>query len=453
VDLPTEAPAAAPRRQPLLWAGLLVLVLLPFAWKHRYDWRTAYGLEPEWIAHSIADGHGFSFRGDHVWLIPHGPRTFYSPTAWQEPVNPIVLGALFRAGGRYYGRLFAVAVQTAVLLATAVLLYLLGRRVFDEWTGGLASILLLVQPHVHYLVFGTFMTASFAGLAVLLVAAAFVHCLGGATSARAFGAGATLGGAMLTSAATGAFFPVGLAVLLRVRGGTGRAAAWRRAALFVLGVIAVLTPWTVRNYRVFGGFVPTRSGIGQIVYVGNPVLAETFVPGLLACPTSPGPWWTAQSASEAVLHARAEEEWPRSLGNKGYDCIEALHFPGWAGMNEVQRDRVYLREALAFVREHPALTASMTWTKAVSYFFTGWPIYIQALTAVAGLGIYLGRKRPGALVLASMIPLYAVAYVISVPYHFRYRYPIEPLLTLFAAFAAVAVARWIAARGQRAASA
>jgi hypothetical protein len=43
------------------------------------------------------------------------------------------------------------------------------------------------------------------------------------------------------------------------------------------------------------------------------------------------------------------------LGNKGYDCIEALQPPGFIGMNEVQRDRIYLREALAFIRDHPAV--------------------------------------------------------------------------------------------------
>lgn len=434
------------RRRTLLWAVLLVVVLMPFAWHHRYDWRKAYGLEPEWIARSLAFGKGFSFRGDHVWLIPHAGRDTYSPTAWQEPVNPLLLGAVFRIGGPYYSRLMVVAIQTLVLLATALLLYLLGRRVFDEWTGRVASLLLLVQPHIHYLVFGTFMTATLAGFAVLIVAAVLVRCLAGVTPVRALGAGAALGGAMLTSAATGAFLPLGVALALRDR---TRKAAWQAAALFILGVAVVLAPWTTRNYLVFGSFVPTRSGIGQIVYVGNPVLAETFVPGLRACPSSPGPWWTARSASEAVLHAREEVVWPRSLGNKAYDCIEALRFPGFAAMNEVQRDRVYLHEAVAFIKQHPALTAQLTWTKAVAYFFIGWPIYIQVLTAVAVLGIYLARRRRAALILAAMIPLYAIAYVIALPYHFRYRYPVEPLLLLFAASALVSATRWTLARAGR----
>jgi hypothetical protein len=329
-----------------------------------------------------------------------------------------------------------------VLFGTSVLLYLFGRRLFDEWTGRLASLTLLVQPHVHYLVFSTFMTATLAGFAVLLIAMAFVRCLAGVTPARALGTGAALGGAMLTSAATAAFFPVGLVLALRSSAGAGRL-AWGKAALYVLGMGLVLSPWAVRNYLVFGGFVPTRSGIGQIIHVGNPVLAETFIPQLRACPSSPGPWWTARSASEAVLEARNEGRWRGSLGHKGYDCIEELNVPGFVGMNEVQRDRIYLREAVAFMMDHPAVTARLTGAKAVAYFFTGWPLYLQLITAAAGLGIVLARKRPAALILAAMIPLYAIPYVISLPYHFRYRYPVEPLLLLFAGFAGVSAARWV----------
>jgi hypothetical protein len=432
------APAAG--RRTLLWAVLLALVLLPFAWQHRYDWRKAYGLEPEWIARNLAHGHGFSFRGDQRWLLPPANRNTYSPTAWQEPVNPLLLGAAFRIGGAsYYGKLLAVALQALVLFATSVLLYLFGRGLFDEWTGRLASLMLLVQPHVHYLVFGTFMTATLAGFAVLVIAAAFVRCLAGVTPTRALGTGAALGGAMLTSAATAAFFPIGLVLALR---GDGSRLAWGKGALYVLGMGLVLSPWVVRNYLLFGGFIPTRSGIGQIVYVGNPVLAETFVPGLRACPSSAGPWWTARSATEAVLHARDEEVWRGSLGNKGYACVEKLNLPGFVGMNEVQRDRIYLREAVGFIKDHPALTIRVTGAKALAYFFTGWPIYLKLITAAAGVGVFLARKRPAVLILAAMIALYAIPYVISLPYHFRYRYPIEPLLVLLAGFCAVTAARW-----------
>jgi hypothetical protein len=78
----------------------------------------------------------------------------------------------------------------------------------------------------------------------------------------------------------------------------------------------------------------------------------------------------------------------------------------------------------------------------LAYVFTGWPIYLQLIAAAAALGTFLARKRPAALILAAMIGLYAIPYVISIPYHFRYRYPIEPLLVLLAGFWTVSAARW-----------
>jgi hypothetical protein len=43
----------------------------------------------------------------------------------------------------------------------------------------------------------------------------------------------------------------------------------RRAAVVALATIAVVAPWTMRNYRVLGAFVPVSSNGGRVLWVGN----------------------------------------------------------------------------------------------------------------------------------------------------------------------------------------
>jgi hypothetical protein len=65
------------------------------------------------------------------------------------------------------------------------------------------------------------------------------------------------------------------AVLAAIR--AGRARGWRRglaaAGLFVLALVVLIVPWTVRNLVVLDRLVPISTGAGKALYVG------TFLPG------------------------------------------------------------------------------------------------------------------------------------------------------------------------------
>ena len=80
-----------------------------------------------------------------------------------------------------------------------------------------------------------------------------------------------LGGfAHLTRPSLYYFYPVVFflqAIILR--------SSWRRATITILLTAAVVLPWAVRNYNVFGTFVPGTTGAGQVLWEGNNPLNNT----------------------------------------------------------------------------------------------------------------------------------------------------------------------------------
>ena len=82
---------------------------------------------------------------------------------------------------------------------------------------------------------------------------------------RALTAGLLWGVAILTRETALYFLPVAGVWLAWRRGSAGRA----RAALLVVTALLVVAPWTYRNWRVFGAFVPVSTQGGQNLFQGN----------------------------------------------------------------------------------------------------------------------------------------------------------------------------------------
>jgi 4-amino-4-deoxy-L-arabinose transferase-like glycosyltransferase len=328
--------------------------------------------------------------------------------------------------------------QAMLLVLTVLLLYLLGARYFNPWTGALAGLLLVVQPHVLHLTFGTLASTIVVGFMVVASATMLLWSLSSPSVPRAGALGAVLGVSTLTGGATMPFVPFA-ALLLLASSRRLRRPALPPVLACVLAFGLVVSPWVLRNERVFGAFIPARTGLGQAMHVGYPMLAETFVPGLSACPDSSGPPWTASSAGAAIRQARVREP-RRQIEHRSYACIDQLAVPGYAAMNEAQRDHVYLAEALTFVRAHPRVSAVLGVRKEVAFFYSGLKWYLRLLAALALVGAFLAVRRGPARILAMLVIGYSIPYVLGTPFFDRYRYPIEPLLLLFASYAVVLLA-------------
>jgi 4-amino-4-deoxy-L-arabinose transferase-like glycosyltransferase len=218
----------------------------------------------------------------------------------------------------------------------------------------------------------------------------------------ALGVGSAMGGAILVKPSWALFPPMALGVwVLTAR----RRQPIVAGLVVVLGIAAMMTPWWVRNARVFGRFVPTAVWAGASLYDG--------------------------------LNPRAT----------GASDMKLLNRPPFRDLEETRQDRALTRAALDFVREQPRRAAELAAVKFVRYW-SPWPneasfrsraavlvgVLVEVpLFALFAAGVWLRRRDAAALaLLAGPIVYFLCIHMIFVS-SVRYRIPgLVPALGLSA---------------------
>jgi 4-amino-4-deoxy-L-arabinose transferase-like glycosyltransferase len=208
--------------------------------------------------------------------------------------------------------------------------------------------------------------------------------------------GVASGGAVLVRPSWLLFVPAMLLAWVALSGRGRRAGALRGAVLVGLGVVAVLSPWWVRNARVYGRFVPTALWTGASLYDGlNP---------------------HATGASDMDGFLAAPDIWP---------------------LGEEAQDAELFRRAVAFAREHPRRAVALAAIKAARYW-SPWPnaegfrspaiavasaLFNVPLLAATALGAWDRRRDARALVVLAGPLLYFAALHLVFASSMRYRIP------------------------------
>ncbi|UCH34881.1 MAG: glycosyltransferase family 39 protein [Armatimonadota bacterium] len=248
------------------WVALVVLVALAVAWRVSY-FRQARPLpgggdaiEYDMIATTLLETATFR-TPDHG--LPHGEY------AVRTPGYPVCLAALYWAGRQWFASRFALVrpVQLALDLCTLLLVFALARRLLGTRQAWLVALLYAAYP-------GFWWAASYAytetltgflwAAAVLLLTIGFEK-----RRARAFAmAGIILGAAALVRPTGQAFAAFLLVALLWAYGYRDRRWLWHALA-FVVAFAAVISPWAIRNYRIFHRPVGLSSFGGLNFWSGN----------------------------------------------------------------------------------------------------------------------------------------------------------------------------------------
>jgi hypothetical protein len=178
----------------------------------------------------------------------------------------------------------------------------------------------------------------------------------------------------------------------------------------LIALFLSISPWLVRNYRVFGQFVFIKSNFGNELYLGN-----------------------------------------REGATGGYNDAELpFHFPVaekeyLQRSDEVVRNSFLLRKAITFIVADPLSFAQRTMNRFIHYWTfirpkRGWEAefslvaYYAVLTlAVSGLLLSRAKGRDLQLVLLFLL-LLPIPYYLTHVRLFRYRFPIEPILMVFAGY-------------------
>jgi len=413
------------------WRGLLALCCLAFLVRTgAVLYLRSYDGPMDWengaIARSIASGYGFSFDYSEGYINGYYPWTRKPvPTSFQAPFYPYLLSGFYWLGARIGTSVsFALLhlLQSLVGAATVLTLYLLGRRLFGPRIAWLAALVLALYPasiFVATVSHQTIWVVWFLALTVL----AFLQLLEAPSFRSALRLGAMSGVTILTEPVVTAWL-LAAAVWAWLR---NREARLGRGLLTALGVAALLLlPWQVRNQLVHKRFVFIKSSGPFVLWQGN------------------------NSAATGTVYLDWQgHRFPASPPLKA----ELSSIP-----NEIDRDRIWMREVWSAVRHRPGHALGLvgrkllyywtyapysnTWSRHIAY----WLPYLLLLP-VAAYGLASSRGAHPRLPLLYLLFLsfsvvYAIAYAGP-----RYRIPLEPYLMLFASYALLSGRRAISSRG------
>ncbi len=413
----------------LKWHLVLVLIavlitLLLQARIIKNTWRYAQAYEQEWVAGSLLDGYGYSFDPATAWLGPYSDGTTYSLTAWVEPLYTFIITIAFKIYGEY-GRLILTLFNVMWLGLSGILIFLLVGDIFDHRVGLYTTILFLILYATRIDIILYVGNATLAGFLYCLSAYLLFRCIKKPTITNGFLLGMTIGIANLNQASSLLIAPLSVAMIL-ISFGLRDKNAWRASLILVMTTGILLSPWIVRNYVVFGTFVPARSGFGYQLYLGNPALAHTFTPDLEFDSVESVPLWKAESPQQALQLLR-NLEYDAALANYSINVVSKNSTAEYSSYNEVERDRVFLRRSLDFIQTEPLLALKMMVWKANAFLSFGEiRLALIAIAAIIGSSLFIKDIRVASLTL--LVMGYMFPYISSLPLYYRYRSSIEPIL-------------------------
>ena len=327
--------------------------------------------------------------GDVAALDPDGygeaGRVLYETGRFDSiekaPLYPAFVAATLRLVSFLAGGYPVWAVQAAQCILSAFtcgLLYAVFRRTLGEpaarWAGLACALYPLLAWYTPRLWTETFLTFVLAGFTLALVA-----LLQRPTAGRALLGGA-MAGAVALSKGIGLVF-AGLAplvLLLRWRG-----KAWRWCLLFALAVVALVAPWTWRNWRLTGAFLPVHADGGYNFYLGNGFARH----------------WLQAPLSYTALRAYTLQDIEALYASPGVD----------PPADPLAVDRVLMRAAWGELRAHPLLILRKLAIQSLTFWYLAADVPKSLLTGAFQLPVALAalpgavrayRRRSWALALA-----------------------------------------------------
>jgi 4-amino-4-deoxy-L-arabinose transferase-like glycosyltransferase len=358
------------------------------------------------IGRSIADGHAF--------------EGFGSLLGRKGPLYPIVLGGVYFLFG--VSDRIALLLNCAFFVATAVLAFDLGQRLFNRRTAMIAGLLCAFHPlllrYVPSLHLETFLT-----FLVTLMVWCTVRFYFNRSVLNGVLVGVTAGLATLTKAVMLSYPIVFIvAVLLANRSARRRGEAtvtpWRAMAVMLLALCAIVAPWTIRNYGTTGHFVPVTSGT-----------SDAFLRGMIFSRTE---FITLREPPYTVAEIESNEYFQRLAREAG---------TVW-GRDDYETDQILNAEAKRVIRQEPMQVAR----KTVIGLFTFWyqltslknSLLVLACAIAAWTLAVMGWRRAHRehlLVWPLLLPVFYLNVLLALLLALgRYSAPVLPALLVVSAY-------------------
>lgn len=458
----------APSRTAWKWSLAIVLFAAALRLASLLWFGDTLGANREWgffrLVESWFNGNGYAF-------IPGQPSAYRSP------------GFLFFLTGVYGLFGFAnfaaqAAIQNILAVVLVYLVYRLGFRVTgDRRIGWAAALLIAVHPYTFYhytQYYHNVLSSVF--LVSLLLSMLALH------RTRKYG------WAIWAGVMTAALAYIQGTILVAMP----FLAAWilwqwrtdiRRAVLAVAVIavvsMALITPWTLRNWQAFQAFVPLTTDLGFALYKANTENYERllvagyphealeeevhpndptqiryhYLPEVRAMLEATGgmrdaAYWTAWHPQEP---GRVTDPSLVTMSEPAYNQYWTRLAQEWMMAHPADVARLAARKAIVFWQPalHPSVKYGAAWSfgnEGLAATLARWSLALYAATiellALAGLFIAARRKqfaRTAPLVIAMLA--YTAMHMLFAPYT-KYRVPLDNLVVVFSAIAVLAAWPW-----------
>jgi 4-amino-4-deoxy-L-arabinose transferase-like glycosyltransferase len=361
-----------------------------------------FGWEMGRVARSISLGHGFS--------SPYEGNT--GPTAWEPPLYPYLMAGVFKLCGIYSHASAWVLLSINSLFATltTIPILLLARKTFGERVATWSAYGWAINPYIWYWSIHWIWDTTFTPLVLACIFLIAVQLQDAPGKRGWILFGALYGVGALANPTMLAFLPFCGLWIWRQRYCRGLPSLGG-VVLSSIVFFAVLSPWVVRNYEVFGRFVFLRDDFGLQVRLGN------------------GP------SADGMLMAYLQPN------------LNKLELQKFQTMGELAYAEACKQQAFDWIRQHPGRFTVIS-LKRFFYYWNGVPrpsastspmdfrssgFLATSVLALWGLGRALRQKRPAAWLYAGLVLTYPTVYYFVFP-HARYRHPIEPVLVILIVF-------------------
>ncbi len=418
-----DNPSRLPAR--LFWTGFLLRVAF-ITLAHTFRIRLIqdhfqFGWEMGRIARALATGHGFAdpFNGHS------------GPTAWTPPLYPLLLAGVFKLFGVYTlkSAWTILTLNSLFSAATAPLVYEIAWRCFGRdakglkvalWSGWLWALYPAAMQYAVHWVWDMALTAFL--FSWVLVLALRVRAIGDPAETnpqsprRWLLFGALWGVIALSNSSLLTFLPAcGLWMIWPelTRAPRHIPRALLNATLAAVVCLAILTPWVVRNERVFHAFIPLRANFGAELY-------------------------------ESVLPSNSGFPWGGTLPLAEADPV----FQRYERLGEVAFSKQQGERAKQFIRQDPTLFVRHAFLR-VFFFWVSVPhpvektVLIEAtreanyaflsLSGILGLALAIRNRIPGAWLFFWAFALFPLLYYL-ITVQARFRHPLEPIITVLTVY-------------------
>ena len=384
----------------------------------------------------LGDANGYDQWAERLaagdWV---GSEVFY-----QAPLYPYFLGVIYAIFG--HDLLAVRIIQALVGSASCALLGLAGARFFSKPVGMIAGLALaLWAPAIFFdgLLQKSVLDVFFVCLALWLIARLVYPPEGGHHRVIWLALGATMGALALTRENALVFIGVIVIwILVDVwRAGASAPADQRRLKPslskglfpFAAGLLLVLAPVVARNYAVDGGFYLTTSQFGSNFYIGNNPQADgtyasiRFGRGAPEFERTDATAVAEASVGRTLSPSEVSNYWTgRALGFITSEPLAWLRLTGRKILLLVNRTEMLDTESME---------SYAAWSTPIA--IGRWAGHFGLLVPLAVLGLIVTwRDRQRLWILHALTISYALSVVLFYVFA-RYRYPLVPLLLLFAA--------------------